>query len=109
VASFNKNINLEKHKDIKHLKSKPLNKEQCPECEANFEEKCQLEHHMEIVHPIPYKCHICDSCFENKVLLKHHLKNVHPNLKIHKCKHCNKTFYEKSKLKKHIDKKHKSN
>ena len=92
----------------KALKSKPLKKEQCTECDVTFEEKCDLENHIKMNHPKLFKCQFCSTVFEIKSHLKHHFKRNHPNMKTYKCKHCNKIF-EKTKLKIRINQNHQNN
>ena len=62
-----------------HLKIKPLKKLICNECEASFEQKQHLEHHLNKVHlnVKPYKCNHCEKAFFIDTHLKAHVKNNH--------------------------------
>ena len=58
---------------------KPLKNFMCNECEAPFEQKQHLEHHMNRIHlnVKPYECNFCQKAFFIKAQLKTHLKRSH--------------------------------
>ena len=89
------------------FESQALKKIICEKCDAPFEHKQHLEHHMNKVHlnVKPYECNLCEESFLTKNQLKTHLKKSH-NVKPYKCNFCQKAFFIKAKLKTHLKRSH---
>ena len=77
---------------------------QCPECDREFEGKCNLNHHVRTFHmkEKPYQCDKCPKSFKVPEGLKKHVQIKHEETEPVKCDQCEKIFPHVSNLKQHL-------
>merc|ERR1719369_1169081 len=89
-------------KEVKDLKLCHLRTSDDTLCEAPFENRQQLEHHINTVHfkIKPYKCSDCELSFASQSVFNNHFDASH--VKRFVCMECKKSFSSNSWLKLHL-------
>ena len=87
-------------KDKKYEEKKPIN---CGVCEKSFDENCELNSHIAIVHEgkKPFQCSICEETFAKNSEPNSHTAAVHVGKKSFMCDLCHKKFSNIDCLNKH--------
>ena len=85
---------------------KPL---QCSNCDAKFNQRTSLKHHVETVHEESLKqkgtkpiCTLCNKALATNSSLRTHTKSVHEGKRPYKCNKCEQMFVNSTVLKRHI-------
>ena len=104
---------LAKHKNETHFKSikdeadgdKNQQEPNCRECDATFDNKQKLQHHIIKCHTkaYPLVCDICGKGFMRKMRFDKHVKNCVPKEILEKiCRDCDKTFEKSTNFRRHM-------
>lgn len=84
----------------------PVGKLSCDYCEKSFDQRSNLNKHINVVHfkLRPWKCPDvqCGKDFAQRCVMQNHIRTVHKKEKPYRCDVCRKAFADPSNKKKHV-------
>ena len=101
---------MEKYDLILHVSivHEQVRKVECPNCNEQFQKRCDLEHHIDISYNNDndkrvFECDVCNKTYPYERALKLHIHYVHKVKARYSCTICGKEFEIKDKLRRPKD------